>query len=40
MSGAVKVGMPGLKMAIEKVIKKMNVELGDINKKTSDKLGL
>jgi len=40
ISGAVKVGVPGLKMAIEKVMKKMNVELADLNKKTSDKLKL
>ena len=40
ISGAVKVGIPGLKMAIEKVIKKMNVELAGLNKKTSDKLKL
>jgi len=40
ISGAVKVGIPGLKMAIEKVMKKMNVELADLNSKTSDKLKL
>lgn len=40
ISGAVKVGVPGLKMAIEKVMKKMNVELADLNKKASDKLKL
>jgi len=40
VSGAVKVGVPGLLMAMEKVIKKMNVELAGLNKKTSDKLRL
>ena len=40
ISGAVKVGIPGLKMAIEKVMKKMNVELANLNKNTSDKLKL
>jgi hypothetical protein len=40
ISGAVKVGVPGLKMAIEKVMKKMNVELANLNKNTSDKLKL
>jgi hypothetical protein len=40
ISGAVKVGIPGLKMAIEKVITKMNVELAGLNKNTSDKLKL
>ena len=40
VSGAVKIGVPGLLMAMEKVIKKMNVELAGLNKKTSDKLKL
>jgi hypothetical protein len=40
ISGAVKVGMPGLKMAIEKVMKDMNVYLARKNKEASDKLKL
>jgi hypothetical protein len=40
VSGAVKVGMPGLKMAIEKVMKDMNVYLARKNKEASDKLKL
>jgi hypothetical protein len=40
ISGAAKIGLPGLQMAIDKVMKKMNVELTSINKNTSDKLGL
>jgi hypothetical protein len=40
VSGAVKVGMPGLKMAIEKVMKDMAVYLARKNKETSDKLKL
>jgi hypothetical protein len=40
ISGAAKIGLPGLQMAIDKVMKKMNVELAGVNKDTSDKLGL
>lgn len=40
ISGAVKVGMPGLKMAIDKVMKDMNVYLARKNKEASDKLKL
>ena len=40
VSGAVKVGMPGLKMAIDKVMKDMNVYLARKNKEASDKLKL
>jgi hypothetical protein len=40
ISGAAKVGLPGLIMAIDKVMKKMNVELAGVNKNTSDKIGL
>ena len=40
ISGAVKVGMPGLQMAIDKVMKDMNVFLARKNKEESDKLGL
>ena len=40
ISGAVKVGVPGLKMAIEKVMKDMNVYLARKNKEASDKLKL
>ena len=40
VSGAAKVGMPGLIMAIDKVMKDMNVFLARKNKEESDKLGL
>jgi hypothetical protein len=40
ISGAAKVGLPGLQMAFDKVMNKMNVELAGVNKDTSDKLGL
>jgi len=40
ISGAVKVGMPGLKMAIDKVMKDMAVYLARKNKEASDKLKL
>jgi len=40
ISGAAKVGMPGLIMAIDKVMKDMNVFLARKNKDESDKLGL
>jgi hypothetical protein len=40
ISGAVKVGMPGLLMAIDKVMRDMNVYLARKNKEESDKLGL
>jgi len=40
ISGAVKVGMPGLKMAIDKVMKDMDVYLARKNKEASDKLKL
>jgi hypothetical protein len=40
VSGAVKVGMPGLQMAIDKVMKDMNVYLARKNKEESDKIGL
>ena len=40
VSGAVKVGMPGLKMAIDKVMKDMNVYLARKDKEASDKLKL
>ena len=40
VSGAAKVGMPGLKMAIDKVMKDMNVYLARKNKEASDKLKL
>jgi len=40
ISGAVKVGVPGLKMAIDKVMKDMNVYLARKNKEASDKLKL
>jgi hypothetical protein len=40
ISGAVKVGVPGLKMAIDKVMKDMDVFLARKNKEASDKLRL
>jgi hypothetical protein len=40
VSGAVKVGMPGLMEAIQKVMTDMNVYLARKNKEESDKLGL
>jgi hypothetical protein len=40
ISGAVKVGLPGLQMAIDKVMKDMNVYLARKNKEESDKIGL
>lgn len=40
ISGAVAVGMPGLKVAIEKVMNDMNVYLARKNKESSDKMRL
>jgi len=40
VSGAAKMGTPGLKMAIDKVMKDMNVYLARKNKEASDKLKL
>jgi hypothetical protein len=40
VSGAAKIGMPGLKMAIDKVMNDMNVYLARKNKEASDKLNL
>ena len=40
VSGAVKIGGPGLAEAVQKVMQDMNVYLARQNKKTSDKLGL
>lgn len=40
ISGAVKIGGPGLAEAVQKVMKDMNVYLGRKNKESSDKIGL
>ena len=40
VSGAAKIGGPGLAEAVRKVMQDMNVYLARQNKKTSDKLGL
>jgi phage terminase large subunit-like protein len=40
VSGAVKIGGPGLAEAVQIVIKDMNVYLARKNKESSDKLGL
>jgi len=40
VSGAVKIGGPGLAEAVQRVMQDMNVYLARQNKKTSDKLGL